>query len=590
MRCSDCFGEMVENEGFIQCTSCGRILQAIPEDPEQSFMDRLRANATIREGALPVPLPIVAAGAALTVITSAVLLSFTLSGDGGADGAAGRTAGASPALATSTLDGQQTGPWLTQVTALPAASLLVSAVPSASGFAVVMQRGDRGPAGDGGMQIALLDSAGVMSREVSPVLPQSWLLTHAAPTGRGDVAVLGQTADGLFLFRVDRDGQPVWGRFESADETGSASGASLLRTGEMLVIAAPSARGIGLDLVAYDSDGRRLWNQTLADIVAGSYALTGTPAGELLMVGNVAGEDGASTPRFIRLDRTGTIQVDAPLSLPDGNRVNRASVAGDDSVYVLSTGTAALVQRFSPRGVEQWQAALDDWPASGDAGSDLEALPSGAIVTRLGMGTLHAARISGSGLDVSMSRVSVPDGLSALGTRIAPDGRTVAVLMADQAPATPRLVHAQADLRDLFRNGNGVANGPIRTVAIDEVTTRRAQEPQAGAPAAEKPAIRGATEAPITRQPIDQPPAPVEVSARADAAPAAVQARFADCTFVCMPEGVPAAKYPVTRSYQLGDGRTLNDITLDAFADHEGFCLETGGLAHAGSVPICEQQ
>jgi len=149
---------------------------------------------------------------------------------------------------------------------------------------------------------------------------------------------------------------------------------------------------------------------------------------------------------------------------------------------------------------------------------------------------------------------------------------------------------AQADLRDLFRNGNGVADGPIRTVALDEVTTRRAQEPQAAAPAAERPAIRGATEAPITRQPIEEAPSPVQASARANPAPAAVQARFADCTFVCMPEGVPAAKYPVTRSYQLGDGRTLNDVTLDAFADHAGFCLDSGGLAHAGSVPICEQQ
>ncbi len=612
MRCSDCLGEMIENNGFVECTSCGRILQAVLEEPEESFMDRLSGRLAIPSDALPVPLPIVVAGAALVAITSAVLLNFSLSGEApGADTA--RNGAASAALATATLGNQQTGPWLTQVTALPAASLLVSAAPGSRGFAVVMQRGDLAPEDGGGMQVAYLDADGTLDAEIRPILPGAWLLTHAIPTGTGDVTVLGQTADGLFLFRIDREGQPVWGRFEGADGTISSEEASLLRTGDMLVISAPMPRGLGLGLIAYDLDGRRLWSESIPGVVTGSYALAGTPSGELVLAGAIASDGGRAEQRFIRLDRTGTVQVDVPLALPDGNRAQRAAVALDDSVYLVSAGQAALIQRFSPRGTEQWQAALSDWPKTGNVAGDLIALPNGAAVTRLDAGTLHAVRITGSGLDLSTSAVPMPEGLVALGTRIRQDGQVMAVIMADPTPASPRLVHAQADLRDLFRRaGDRGADGPMRTVGLDDVAAGRDEQPPAfglrpGAGAAgARPEIRGASDAPPLTRPAVPANTPAGVGTASGTAPGtraqpatapasqpsqgdASRLPSAECTFICMPEGVPAAKYPVSQSYDITSSRSLNDITLDAFADHDGICRSSGGLAHAGSVPVCRK-
>ncbi|MEL6211676.1 MAG: hypothetical protein AAFR44_16130, partial [Pseudomonadota bacterium] len=280
--------------------------------------------------------------------------------------------------------------------------------------------------------------------------------------------------------------------------------------------------------------------------------------------------------RLIRLDRSGTVQVDQPLAVPDGHLVRQIAVGRDDSAYVVSTGGSVAVQRISPRGVQQWQADLPTIPARPGVTPDLVLTPGGAVVLALEPGVLRTARIGGSGLDVTATSTPMPSDLVSMGARAINGGNGLDVLMADEDPASPRMIHATADLRDLLSNGDPDAvDLPGRTVALDG--NARAADTALSEP----PTIRSApSSAAAVRQPVIDTEGAAALPARADSAqavqasaPQAASARTVDCRFVCMPDGIPAAKYPVTQTYRMTSGQSLNDITLDAFADHDLLCL-----------------
>ncbi|MEM0986687.1 MAG: hypothetical protein AAGJ32_10600 [Pseudomonadota bacterium] len=604
MRCSDCFGEMVENEGLIQCTSCGRILQAIPDEPERNFMAKIGVRSGLQAVSLPVPLPIAVAGAALTVITSAVLASYLLPRDGDVGGSTVEVASNGNRGSTTAPAVLIDGPWQSGFTSLPADSRIVSASPSGDGFAVVLERSDPALAEtaipDSTMQVSYFDGAGTAIRTVRPVLPQSWFLTHALPLDDGHTLIQGQTEDGLFLFRIDREGQPIWGRFEGAGDESNLA-ASLHPAGDMAVIASLSPRGLGLGLVAYDEDGRRLWSETLSGLIAGGYTLAGTLTGDIMVAADVAA-DGAPTrqSRFIRLDRSGVVQLDQPLELLPGNTPRRIAVAPDGGAYLISDGAKAMVHRLSPRGAEQWRADLSGIPADGTQRPNVAVMADGAVVTRADRNGLHIARVDASGVSISSVSSPVPADLDVLGLRTETTSDIVQLVLMGQDPASAQLVHLEGDLQEILNaepSRSGRPNtAPTRTVSVEGLPPpqpdRRAITGQAG-PADLRRTVD--PEPPVRRPAIDaQRPQPVaaqstEGGARTRREPEP-EPTLAECAFTCMPDGVPAAKYPVTKAYSMAGGATLNDVTLEAFADHDILCLQSGGLAHAGSVPICEKR
>lgn len=579
MRCSDCFGEMIEDAGIVQCTSCGRILQAIPEAPVKGRWQTLVDKTAVDTSNLPVPLPLLAAGAALLVITSSALLTLSLSGDQPGMDRSG-PGGAPTQVAEAGVD-SDTG-WRSSDIQVEEGTVIVSTIPDNGGFSLVLQP-QSGPA-----TIARVSNQGRLAERIEPSIPNAWTLTSALGVDGGNHIVLGQTPDGLFLFRINDEGFPVWGRFEMATRR-----ATLFATSNQVVIASDLPASEELSFIAYSLEGERIWENRLTGVVTGTEVYTATPSGQILVIADVAPGDGSVTTRMVRYDESGRVVLDEDLGL-NVAAMDLAQVAVDDkeTVFLMSAGDPATLQRLSPRGVELWASQLPGIVQAEPDAARLLVNTDGVTAVSLDGPRLHAVRISTDGLDIETAQHVLGERPTKLFSAKLTGRDRLDLLTQDSENAIRQpLRHLAKSLRSVFADKTRLSDPA--DLAISATTPSEPADPIG---------IRGSTRSsvePDIRRPAiteDRPSAPRETRTPAAtlqsitaSSPAALpQRRQVQCSFVCMPEATPQAKYPVRKAYDWREGTPLDAITIDAFDAHDGVCLDSGGVAHPGSLPICE--
>ena len=454
-------------------------------------------------------------------------------------------------------------------------------------------------ASDGQRSVFVFDPAGAIVRQTRIPLAVDWEIVDFAPTGDVDVLVAGYQPDGVFLARIDGAGALSWARLEAAHSRAPGP-IEVAVTDELVHALLPGPGARERSLAAYGSDGARLWRRSLPGPAAdGSVALAVSAIGEPMALVPVDGGDGRRRRQLtvhglsgeVRAQSLGPWALDyavvglAQTDLSDLVVLDHANVELSLRIRDASGGVrleAVLPDRFSEDRVLHFVVSA-------------ETLLFGPAAKERSWTLIRWDRTGG----IERAGIDLPPSIAAIALLEGADGAYVrAVSWADADP--PRLWEVPLPARDAAPARHRLADAAIPdqdemagTADRDEarIAAVLQAEPQPDVdplPLSVVAADRQSDKGRGAQANSAEARVPQSVPAPSNAETEVSETRLS-CTFVCAPDGVPAASYPIARDLSVTSTTPQSDFEILLTDTHTDVCMASGGVAVNSALPLCAE-
>ena len=444
---------------------------------------------------------------------------------------------------------------------------------------------------DGQRRVIVFDPAGATVRQTRIPLAVDWEIVDFAPIGDIDVLVAGYQPDGVFLARIDGAGALDWARLEAAHSRAPGP-IDVAVTDELVHALLPGPGARERTLAAYSSDGARLWRRSLPGPAAdGHAALTVSTIGEPVALVPVDGGDGRRRRQLTVHGLSGEVEVQR-LG-PEAADYAVVGLAHTDlsDLVVLDRANAELSLRVrDASGRVRLEAVL---PAS------LTEDSTSRLVVADGTLLLGPAAKERSWTLIRWDRtgrierasIDLPPSIAASELLQGSDGAYVhAVSWADAD--SPHLWEVPLPARDAAPAEHRLADAAIPHQ--DEMTRTPDRDE------AEIATVLQTEAAPESDAALTQPVASADAADSAEAGgPQSVPAPSnggtevtetgLNCTFVCAPDGVPAASYRIAHDLSIASTTTQSEFESLLADTHIDVCAASGGIAVYSTSPVCAE-
>ena len=611
MRCSECFGEMVEKPEGLVCKSCGFSVQIVDEDSDLAgdIVPRPRRRLPLIR-MVATALFVLALGGAgywLWLHPEAVRLETYFA-----------SASESDVPSIVLRDDENLIAYETPVLGSNGQASILGETSCMH----VSEGRDTTPA-----QLKWLDRSGALRASLSPQLPANWRLTDVCRSMSGQVISMARSTDGIAVSRLSGDGTIVWTRILPAI-SGDAHLSMLSKNALILTRKGPTE----FELTVFDRDGQELWRRAITDIAPETSPVEKrNSVGDLMLAWNTAEARRAPVLRVLALSGQNTINFSETYR---NRTLPIVGLAGDDfaNTYVLEGAAGFSLQKLRADGSLDWRRWLDAtarplgvivdgsdliiaahydyrllfWRVTEDGARsvpvavELSELISSASIDALenDRARMTLTLVTGAQRQVLINLVRLREAADMSASEI--DSAIQPGSPASEINRSARAVLAPSELDGIdavLEAREPIIVDPDEGLSTDETAIERETNPITPLPEDERAPdpVQSAsqTEVTISRRLDSEPLAedrsvsnlPAGRGTRADLKPSELE-----CTFFCAAPDNSEATYPITRIIALGEVEALESLEARLEQVHAQICAESGGQLLVDSLPNCTAQ